>query len=198
MKGARLDSEQATAMAFETDISLQKRLAPLHLIGACLIGGVVVFAGIALTMGPMGSPSPPATAGAAGITLTMPVIMRIVWGALALMQIPLAFFLRLPMINRAAAIRRSDSSMANAGISGAGDDAVHPPTFGAFHTASLISLALLESLALLGAITLLMSGDPTDLLLVGVPVGLMLAVFPTTGRWRNFDRTVHERAATGR
>lgn len=177
-------------MTFESDISLQERLTPLHLIGACLITGVVVFAGVALTIGPIGSPAAAGgttTAPVAG-PLSMPMLMRLIWGVLALTQIPLAFFIVLPFTKRAAAIRRSDSSLANSGRSRSADNAVHVPTFNAFSTASLISLALLESLALLGAITLLMSGNPIDLLLVGVPVLLMLAVFPTTDRWHNFDR----------
>ena len=182
-------------MTFESDISLQKRLTPLHLIGACLITGVIVFAGVALTMGPIGgTAAAPATTTPGGGPLSMPMLMRLIWGVLALTQIPLAFFIRQPMINRAAGVRRSDSSLANAGRSGAGDDDMHMPTFNTFGTASLISLALLESLALLGAIIVLMSGDTIDLLLVGVPVLLMLAVFPTIGRWRSFDHAVERRA----
>lgn len=187
-------------MTLESTITLQQRLAPLHLISASLIAGVIIFAGVALTMGPIGSsPGGTTSAPASLASQGMPLIMRMVWAGLAFMQIPVVLVIRGAMVNRAAAIRRSDANMiASASRTrGAVEDesAIHPPTFDAFRNASIVGSALLESVALIGAMAVMFSGDPIDLALVAVPVAAMLATFPTTGRWRNFDRAVQERAA---
>lgn len=190
-------------MTLESTIKLQKRLAPLHLISASLIAGVIIFAGVALTTGPIGSSPGGTTSAPASLTSPgMPMIMRMVWAGLAFMQIPVVFVIRGASISRAAAMRRSDVTMITSAppapqFRGAVEDesAIHVPTFDAFRNASIVGFALLESVALIGAMAVMFSGDPVDLALVAVPVAAMLATFPTTGRWRNFDRAVQERAA---
>jgi hypothetical protein len=180
---------------FQTALDINRRLAPLRMIAAGLLAAPIIFAAIvgAMALGAAGQSGAPAPAwpGIGGGQIDLPTLLRLIWLALAVSELPALILVRQAMLKRAATVCRTAPQVGRA-------ETLSASIFNIFGTWTIIALAIPESLALLGGVTLMLSGQPLDALLVALPVAVMLALFPTRGRWEAFERSAQARAAMAR
>ncbi len=145
---------------------LAQRFKVLQIIGFALPLGVVVFAVVAAVLGPVGQqPADPA----------MLNMLRLACVALIVGTVPIALVLRRAMISQLAQREADDMQIMNA-----------------FTNATILAIALAEGPALFGAVVLLLSGTPSDIVLVALPLIGMLWHMPTRSRWEKFVDSVHQ------
>lgn len=134
-------------------------VAQLNIICAALAAGIVLFAVIALIVGPVG-----VAAGEGGIESSdsLGTMLLYVLGAQTIVVLPLAFALRKAGFKRVAADRVSTLAQIDEGQ-------VPTQVGGAF----IVSAALVESLGLFGCVIVLLTGN---MIAVGAPVIAVLLI----------------------
>lgn len=153
---------------------ITQRIRVVQLLAAALIFGVVVFAAIA-SVAPVQSPQPAQTADA----------LRIAGFALMAVLCPAAMLARALMLRPATT--QGDSNPYASGLDDEQASLEHlERCVGRFFVATIFCFALLEGVALFAIVLRLLTGNPADLLIALAPLVLMLACFPTMGRWRQF------------
>jgi len=144
--------------------STQRRLQVLLVVHAALVMGVAMFAVVVLTL-----QQPAAIAGAPLLALRL--ASMVVLGSAVMLSIVL----------RRAAI----SSLANQQPA-----PVEAEIMNRFAALSLTRAALAEGSALLGVVTLLLSADPKDLIIIGAALFVLAAMAPLPGKWESFRDAV--------
>jgi hypothetical protein len=155
--------------------AMLSRLRTLQIISAALVLGVAIFAAIVATMAI-------AQQSAGAVSLSPPTnapvdILRYVAGALVVTGCAIAVGLNVTAGRSGGTTNPGSESDGMADLSA---------LFARFFMRRLTAYALLEGPALFGAVLVLLGGNFSDLAFVGVPLTLMLLMFPTTGKWENF------------
>lgn len=155
-----------------------RSLATLQLIIASLVVGVLIFLGVAMTIGP---------AGQSGGTPPL-MLLRAVWAALLASGVAAAVI--FPRLSIRLSQQEPGLSEPRTGPGRESDDenveeaAVR--IFPRFFVSSIIVGAIFEGPALLATVIYLLSGQSIDLGLAIVPLLALIATFPTRNRFERF------------
>ena len=134
-------------------------VAQLNIIGAAFAAGIVLFAAIALTVGPLGLA---AEDGGTESSDSLGTMLLYVLGAQAIVVLPISFALRNAGVKRVAADRESTLAQI--------DEGQVPTQLGG---AIIVSAALVESLGLFGCVIVLLTGN---MIALGAPVLAVLMI----------------------